>query len=99
MPPETHCHFCGVLAKNAEPELHEETPHKSDIGTLLNNWLELFKKCQSQKIQRELRNCSHLKASQGLPGQSSGSTAKALGSIPGRGTKTPQAAWCGQKNK
>ena len=26
-------------------------------------------------------------------------TAKAMGSIPGRGTKIPEAAWCGQKKK
>lgn len=35
--PETRKHFCGTLATNAEPELHEEAQLESDIRILLIN--------------------------------------------------------------
>lgn len=43
-------HFCSVPARSTGSEWQEETPHKPDTGTLINNQPELFKRCQSQKI-------------------------------------------------
>lgn len=48
---ETHHYFCSILAKTAEQELHEEIPHKSDIGTLLNNWFEFLKNIKVKKYK------------------------------------------------